>query len=100
MKDIYKQDQVIQQIMKRHPHEIVTSTLTNKNFSAIMREHVAIWMRHQFKTRTPVRAVGLLVELLEDKALDEWTTEDFEVFLGSKMGIMGSDGKEKQSPKV
>ena len=100
IKDIYKQDAMIDQLMKRYPAEIITSTMSQKDYSIIMKQHIKIWMTHSFSSGPPVKNVGLLVDLLEGKSIHEWEQEDFEFWLSESLGILGWDGKEKLSPKV
>ena len=66
MKDIYKQDLVIQQITKRHPHEILTQ-------KKLQCHNVPIWMRHHFPehyTCQSGQSAGRASQLLQDKTMD------------------------------
>ena len=60
-KDIYKQDAMINQLMKRYPAEIITSTMSQKDYNVIMKQHIKVWMTHSFSTGPPVKNVGLLI---------------------------------------
>lgn len=58
MGDIYKQERVLAALHKRHPQELIMSSLRAGDFRTIMFEHVRLWTENRYRVGQPVRNIG------------------------------------------